>query len=93
MDRGYSLLVFPEGVRTEDGQMKPFMAGIGLLSAKLDVPVVPVRIDGLFELKQRRQHFARPGQVTVTFGKPVRFKQEETPAQITRELEMRVANL
>ena len=93
MDRGYSVLVFPEGKRTEDGQMNPFMAGIGLLVANLHAPVIPVRIDGLFELKQRKQYLALPGQVRVTFGEPVRFAECEEPAQITRELERRVATL
>jgi long-chain acyl-CoA synthetase len=93
MDRGYSVLVFPEGKRTEDGRMNPFMAGIGLLVANLHAPVVPVRIDGLFELKQRGQYLALPGQVSVTFGEPVRFADGEEPAQITRELERRVATL
>ena len=93
MDRGYSVLVFPEGKRTEDGQMNPFMPGIGLLVANLHAPVVPVRIDGLFELKQRKQYLALPQQVSVTFGEPVRFAECEEPAQITRELERRVATL
>ena len=41
MDRGYSVLVFPEGTRTRDGEMQPFQAGIGLLAAGLGAPVVP----------------------------------------------------
>ena len=49
MDRGYSVLVFPEGARTPDGEMKPFMEGIGLLARKLNVPIVPARIEGLYE--------------------------------------------
>jgi long-chain acyl-CoA synthetase len=93
MDSGHSILVFPEGKRTDDGQMNPFMAGTGLLVADLHAPVVPVRIDGLFELKQKRQYFARPGQVSVTFGVPVRYADEETPERITRDLERRVATL
>jgi long-chain acyl-CoA synthetase len=93
MDRGYSLLVFPEGTRAEDGQMNPFMAGTGLLVANLHAHVVPVRIDGLYELKRRRQYFARPGQVSVTFGEAVGFAYEETAARITKELERRVAAL
>jgi 1-acyl-sn-glycerol-3-phosphate acyltransferase len=93
MDRGYSVLVFPEGTRAEDGQMNPFMAGTGLLVANLQTPVVPVRIDGLYELKRRRQYFARPGQVSVTFGAAVGFACEDDAARITRELERRVATL
>jgi long-chain acyl-CoA synthetase len=93
MDSGHSILVFPEGKRTEDGRMNPFMAGTGLLVADLHAPVVPVKIGGLFELKARRQYFARPRQVSVTFGEPVHFAAAEEPARITRELERRVAAL
>ena len=70
--------------------MQPFRAGIGLLTSELNVPVVPIRLDGLFELKKRRQYFVRPGTVSVTFGEPVQFRAEETAEEITRELEARV---
>ena len=49
VDRGYSVLVFPEGRHTTDGKMNPFRAGIGLLAVNLGIPVLPMRIDGLFE--------------------------------------------
>ena len=93
MDRGYSVLVFPEGARTPDGEMKPFMDGIGLLAKKLNVPVVPARIEGLYKLKERRKHFARAGQITVTLGDPVRFTRDAEPTEITRELERRIGSI
>jgi long-chain acyl-CoA synthetase len=93
MDRGYSVLVFPEGARTQDGAMKPFMEGIGLLAKKLSVPIIPARIDGLYELKKARKRFARSGQIRVTIGEPVSFPHDDDPASITRELEKLVASL
>ncbi len=93
LDRGYNLLVFPEGRRTEDGQMNPFMAGIGLLVQKLNVPVVPLHLDGLFPLKQQRKYFARPGQIVVRFGTPLRFASGLTPSQITEALQTAVHDL
>lgn len=93
MDRGQSILVFPEGTRSEDGSFNPFMKGTGLLAAQLGAPVVPVRIDGLAELKRERRHFARPGRVSIIFGEAMRFSQDADPAQITRELERRVREL
>jgi long-chain acyl-CoA synthetase len=92
-DQGYSLLVFPEGRTTEDGRMTPFMSGIGLLTGNLNVPVVPIKIEGLFDLAEQRRYFSRPGTVTVTFGEPVTFAHDADPAQITRELEARVRKL
>lgn len=93
MDRGWNVLVFPEGQRTEDGRLNPFMSGTGLLVAGLHAPVIPIRIDGLFELKQQGRHFARPGAVTVTFGEPVKFSRQATAAEIIRDLESRMASL
>jgi long-chain acyl-CoA synthetase len=94
VDRGYSLLVFPEGTRTEHGHMNPFMGGIGLLASKLGVPVVPLRIDGLAELKlSGRRGFAAPGRVTISFGDPVTYTRDEQPAHITADLERRVREL
>jgi long-chain acyl-CoA synthetase len=93
MDDGWSILIFPEGRETKDGQMQPFMAGIGLLAAQLNAPVVPIKLIGLFELKLQRRFFVRPGTVTVRFGKPIEFPADQTPTQITHELESRVASL
>ncbi len=91
--RGWSILIFPEGLRTRDGRMAPFRAGIGLLAAQLRLPVVPVRIHGLYELKMAGKRWARPGTVRITIGAPVKFSEESKPEEIARELEVRVANL
>jgi long-chain acyl-CoA synthetase len=93
MDRGYSVLVFPEGARTTDGEMKPFMEGIGLLAKKLNVPVIPVRIDGLFELKKAHKKLARRGQITITLGEPMSFARDADAGTIATSLRGRVASL
>ncbi|HEX6716136.1 MAG TPA: AMP-binding protein [Pyrinomonadaceae bacterium] len=90
VDRGFSILIFPEGAETKDGQIQPFKAGIGLLASELNVPVIPIMLRGLFGLKQRRQFFVRPGTVSVTFGTPIQFSRNHTPTEITRELEVKV---
>ena len=93
MDQGWSVLVFPEGEETKDGLLQPFRTGAGLLVSELNVPVIPIKLDGLFEIKQRRQYFVRPGTVSVTFGEPIQFSADETPQQIIRRLESQVAGL
>lgn len=92
-DRGYSVVVFPEGRRTKTGKMSPFRAGIGLLAKRLDLPVLPIRIDGLFELKRAGRRMARPGEVTVTIGRPIQIDRTAEPESIARELESRVKSL
>jgi long-chain acyl-CoA synthetase len=93
VDRGFDILIFPEGRITLDGTINPFMAGIGLLATNLSVPVVPVKIEGLFNLKTERRYFSRPGTVTVTFGEPIEIPKGADPSAITRELEKRVREL
>jgi long-chain acyl-CoA synthetase len=93
VDRGYSLLVFPEGRHTTDGKLLPFRAGIGLLANNLQVPIVPMRIDGLFELKQAGRKFARPGQVRMKIGSPIRFAPGSDAEWIARELQRMVEEL
>jgi long-chain acyl-CoA synthetase len=93
VDRGYNLLVFPEGRLTPDGRLQPFRAGIGLLAGGLNLPVVPLRIDGLFPLRQAGRKTARFHQVHVIIGAPVRFEPGTEADQIARELERRVAAL
>lgn len=92
-DRGWSALIFPEGITTPDGQLKPFRAGIGLLAQQLEIPVVPIRLDGLFDMKQANRIAHSPGKVRVSIGAPVRFHSNMDSGEITRELEGRVAAL
>jgi long-chain acyl-CoA synthetase len=92
-DRGYSVLVFPEGRHTMNGKLLPFRSGIGLLANNLKIPVVPMRIDGLFDLKQAGKTFARPGQVKVKIGPPVQFEPGSNPEWIAQELQKMVERL
>ncbi|MBI1955197.1 MAG: AMP-binding protein, partial [Acidobacteria bacterium] len=92
-DRGYNVVVFPEGELTRDGRIGPFRAGIGILAKKLNIPIVPMRIDGLFELRQAGKKLAPPGAIQVTIGSPVRFDSEAEPERIAEELRDRVKSL
>jgi long-chain acyl-CoA synthetase len=87
VDRGYSILVFPEGMRTKDGKLTRFRAGVGLLAKNLNIPIVPIRIDGLYELKIAGKKLSRPGSVRVTIGSALRFDSEIDPEKIARVLE------
>lgn len=92
-DNGWSILIFPEGQETKDGHMQPFKAGIGLLASELNVTIVPIKLRGLFELKQRRQYFVRPGTVSITFGDPIDFPRNHTPSEITETMELTLKSL
>ncbi|MFY9731834.1 MAG: AMP-binding protein [Candidatus Acidiferrales bacterium] len=93
VDRGWSVLVFPEGILTPDGAIGPFRAGIGLLVTRLRIPVIPMRLEGLYDLREANKHWTSPGHIRVTVGAPVAFAETETPENITQELERRVKAL
>ena len=93
VDRGYSVLVFPEGRHTTDGKINPFRAGIGLLAGNLGIPVLPMRIDGLYEVKQAGKKFAGPWTISVRMGEPMKFSAGTDPQTIAEELQKAVEAL
>jgi len=93
VDRGYSILVFPEGRHTVAGKLHPFRAGIGLLAKNLGIPVLPMKILGLFEVKQVGRKFARPWDISVRIGRPMTFEPGTAPERIVRELQNAVEAL
>lgn len=66
----WSVLFFPEGERTEAGEVKPFQPGIGLIAGRLRVPVVPIRLRGVDKILHRHARWPRVGRVEITFGPP-----------------------
>jgi long-chain acyl-CoA synthetase len=93
VDRGYSVIIFPEGDLTAYGSLEPFRSGVGLLAQGLHVPVLPMRIDGLFELRQKRRRTAPWGQVRVSIGAPIEFPREASAQEITERLHDAVSKL
>jgi long-chain acyl-CoA synthetase len=81
---GYSILIFPEGKRMDEGQMAPFRAGIGMIGARLDVPVIPVRIQGLDKVLHPRWKWPQRGPVRIAFGAPLRLTGEDYSALAKR---------
>lgn len=71
VDAGFCPLLYPEGKLTQDGSIQPFQAGIGLMSLRLEVPVVPVYIEGMFDVMSRHDSWPRKGSVRVEFGSPI----------------------
>ena len=65
---GRSVLIFPEGTRSRDGQLARFKRGAMLLSARTGVPVLPLVIGGSYELLPRQTFIGRPGTVSLSAG-------------------------
>jgi long-chain acyl-CoA synthetase len=92
-DNGYNVVIFPEGRRTETGEMSPFRSGIGLLATQLNLPIIPMRIEGLFPFKIAKKHYAPPHVIQVKIGDPVRFESTDDPEEIAKELQKIVQSL
>ena len=80
LDDGFSVLIFPEGRRTQAGEIDRFRPGIGMIGSRLDVPVVPVRVEGLDKVLHTTWKMARPGRVRVAFGEPLRLAGDDYEA-------------
>ena len=87
MDRGYSVLIFPEGTRSRDGEFHAFRAGIGLLALQSGVPVVPVALVGLGEMRVGKTRWFRSGRLEVRVGEAIPVAEGMEPAELTKRLE------
>lgn len=92
-DKGWSVLIYPEGTRSPTGELLPFKPGIGLLASGLGVPVVPVAVFGGHEVLPKGRVIPRRAPVRVRFGAPLRFSAEADPDAATAELHQKVAKL
>jgi len=71
LDRGDGLLMFPEGTRSVTGELQAFKIGVAVLAIERGVPIVPVHIARAYDLWPKGRRLARPGTITVSFGKPI----------------------
>jgi long-chain acyl-CoA synthetase len=92
LNDGYSIIIFPEGERREEGQIAPFRGGIGMIGSRLGVPVVPVRVEGLDKVLHRTMRWPKRGPVRVAFGAPMRLTGEDYQA-LAKQVEDAVKNL
>jgi long-chain acyl-CoA synthetase len=92
MGEGYSLLIFPEGKRTDAGEINRFQAGVGMIASKLGFPVVPVRLEGLDRILHQRWKFPQRGRGRVAFGPPMSLTGSDYAA-LAAQVEDAVRNL
>jgi long-chain acyl-CoA synthetase len=89
---GYSVLIYPEGKRTDQGEINRFLPGVGMIASRLDIPVVPVRLEGLDEVLHQRWKFPKRGKARVAFGRPMSLKGNDY-ADLSAQVEQAVRNL
>lgn len=69
--KGMSVMVFPEGSRSYDGRLQRFKKGAFTLAETFGLPVVPITVDGAYEIYPRTALFPRPGCIVLTIHKPI----------------------
>lgn len=93
IDRGWSVLIFPEGTRSPNGDMQPFKPGVGLLAVELGVPVVPIHLRGVYAILPKGSRVPRRGPVEVTIGAPLSFPPGMDHVQAAQQLEREIRRL
>jgi long-chain acyl-CoA synthetase len=93
LDRGFNVLVFPEGARSPEGKIARFRPGIGLLTKQSGAAVLPMALRGLGELRAKPLAWFRSGKIEVHVGTPIRFSPLDSEAAITVRLQAEVERL
>lgn len=93
VDSGHSILIFPEGARTPDGALQSFRPGVGVMAVRLRIPVVPIHIQGLYEVLPAGASWPSPAPVRVRFGAPTVFHETEDYREAAARIEQAVRRL
>ena len=93
VDSGYSILIYPEGVRTPDGTMQKFRPGVGVMAVRLGIPVVPIHIQGLYEVLSVDASWPSPGPVRLRIGSPIVFHETGDSREAAKRVEEEVRRL
>lgn len=91
-ERGISLLIFPEGGRSRDGQLATFKDGAAYIGIRAGVPLVPVALNGTREILPFGSGNIRPGHVKMRIGDPIPTKEftMRDRARLTQEVRERI---
>jgi len=90
---GWNLVLFPEGSRSPDGRIQEFKPGVGHLAKETGTPVVPMHIQGAFQVMPRGQRLPVPGPIRVRIGKPMTPQRAEGSREFTARVEKAVRTL
>ena len=96
LDRGFSVLVFPEGRVSTDGKMQSLKEGAGFLAVEMGVEVVPVKIGGTQKIISPGTElplWPKKGNVTIKFGKPLGFSPTDSYLEVTEVIGDALQNL
>ncbi|MBQ0072906.1 MAG: AMP-binding protein [Prevotella sp.] len=92
LKQGKNIVIFPEGSRTRSGNMSAFKKTFAILAKELNVPIMPVCIDGAYKALPRGQHYMKPEKITVTYLPLVIPSKEKSYDEISAEVKDSIAS-
>ncbi len=94
IDLGYSIVIFPEGKVSLDGNLQPLKLGAGFMAVEMDVAIVPIKIEGADKIAPYGCVFPRRHAVVkVKIGKPIKFKKSDSYEMVKEHIETAMKNL
>lgn len=95
LKQGEVVLIFPEGTRTPDGEIKEFKPGFCAIARRAKVPIVPVAIEGAYEAWPKSTRYPRPKRVKLKVGEPITVDeiQSLSDEQLTSKVQASVEQL
>jgi 1-acyl-sn-glycerol-3-phosphate acyltransferase len=95
VDDGWSIVLFPEGTRSQDGHMQRFRHGASRLAIELGVGVVPIAIVGAYQAMPKGRFWPKPGRpvVTMRYGAPIYPEEGESHQSLSLRMQQAVMEL
>jgi 1-acyl-sn-glycerol-3-phosphate acyltransferase len=93
IDKRWSLVIFPEGTRTTTGKLGHFRHGVSILALARNLPVVPIWMDGLREMRPKGSTQIKPGPALARIGPPIYFPAGTTVSEATHTLQKAMENM
>jgi long-chain acyl-CoA synthetase len=93
LDEDWSLILSPEGTRSLTGKISEFKKGAGFIAVNMKVPVIPIKIDGLYKVLPKGRFFPKRSRVKVIIGKTLDFSKVKDYQEATLEIKEAITSL
>jgi 1-acyl-sn-glycerol-3-phosphate acyltransferase len=93
IDKGWSIVIYPEGTRSRSGAIAPFKPGLALIAKKSGRPVIPVYVEGGLVVLPEATYIPNRGHMRVQFGKPIHFQKDESTRAFMARVEATVRDM
>lgn len=92
-DTNHNILIYPEGTRSRTGKLAEFKEGIGIIAREISIPIVPIKIKGLYEVLPTGNYWPKFGKVEIKIGKPLKFNKMQSPQEISKILHKTIGEM